>query len=134
MHEDLEVWLDATVYEIFILPTASYNEVITTCNLSLRDSYLDELDSSGSHNIDDVWFHLQSTSNYFQLANTNGSHLENNELHVFRIKLLSVSHDSIPLNDYRMKLEVTIGDIHLTSSDIIIHVVEPLPALPIPGT
>jgi len=135
--EDVEVWLDATVYEIFINPTTSLNEMIAKFNLTLRE---DDIDSSGSqmnpsdsHNINAILFHLQS-SNYFYLANQNSSTSSFQDDHEhYVVELLSASDGPIPLNDYRMKLEVTIGNMSLTSSDVIIHVVDPLPILPLPG-
>lgn len=48
-------------------------------------------------------------------------------------ELISAVDGGIPLNDYSMKIEVTAGDTSLLSSDIIVHVVEPLPVLPRPG-
>ena len=49
------------------------------------------------------------------------------------VELLAANNGNIPLNDYKMTLEVKDGNFVLLSSDIIIHVVEPLPSLPVSG-
>ena len=120
------------MYEIFIKPTTSLNEVIAKFNLTVRKDF--EMDSSGSHDIDvdDIMLDLQS-SDYFSLTNQKGSDSDFHGHNVVEVQLLSTKAGTISLNDYKMKLEVTIGDNPLTSSDIIIHVVDPLPTLPVPG-
>jgi len=135
--EDVEVWLDATVYEIFINPTTSLNEVIAKFNLTLRKNDIDssgsQMNSSDSHNVNAILFHLQSSNNFY-LANQNSSTSSFQDDHEhYVVELLSANDGLLPLNDYRMKLEVTVGNMSLTSSDVIIHVVDPLPTLPVPG-
>ena len=49
------------------------------------------------------------------------------------IELLSAGNGHIPLNDYKMRLEVKDENSVLLSSDIIIHVVESLSPLPASG-
>ena len=129
---DQEVWLDATVYEIFIKPTTTLNEVIAKFNLTVRENYLYEIDSIGSHDIDDIMVHPKS-SDYFSLTKQNSSNSDFHGHDVIEVQLLSTKAGTISLNDYKMTLEVTIDDNPLTSSDIIIHVVDPLPTLPVPG-
>ena len=132
-------WLDATVYEVFILPTVQFNQTILHLNLSLTNDFLYQVDYDDYH-VEDISFHLHSEYSYFYLANLNTSHTT--FMNYFGVllpdtvestELISAVDGRIPLNDYNMRLEVTAGDTTLLHSDIIIHVVEPLPVLPRPG-
>ena len=135
----VEAWLDATVYEVFILPTVQFNQTILHLNLSLTNDFLYQVDYYDYH-VEDISFHLQSKYSFFYLANQNTSHTT--FLNYFGVllpdtvestELISAVDDRIPLNDYNMRLEVTAGDRSLLHSDIVIHVVEPLPVLRRPG-
>ena len=135
----MEAWLDATTYEVFILPTVQFNQTILRFNLSLTNDFIYQVDYNDYH-VEDISFHLHSTYSFFYLANQNTSHTT--FLNYFGVllpdtvestELISAADGRIPLNDYEMRLQVTAGDTSLLSSDIIIHVVEPLPVLPIPG-
>ena len=135
----VEAWLDATVYEVFILPTVQFNQTILHLNLSLTNDFLYQVDYNDYH-VEDISFHLHSAYSFFYLANQNTSHTT--FLNYFGVllpdtvestELISAVDDRIPLNDYNMRLEVTAGDRSLLYSDIVIHVVEPLPVLPHPG-
>ncbi|XP_065909460.1 uncharacterized protein [Dysidea avara] len=99
------------------------------------------LDFSGYYDTDDISFDLQSSNPFFFLANKNSSnttilaqHGTNLPDKVESIQLLTAINNRIPLNDYEMTLEVTAGGIPLISSDIKVHVVEPLPNLSAPVT
>ena len=135
----VEAWLDATVYEVFVLPTVQFNQTILHLNVSLTNDFLYQVDYSDYH-VEDISFHLHSAYSFFYLANQNTSHTT--FMNYFGVilpdtvestELISAVDGGIPLNDYSMKLEVTAGDTSLLNSDIIVHVVEPLPVLPRPG-
>lgn len=135
VRDGIETWLDATVYEVFILPTLHLNQKILHLNLSLTDDFLYQVDYNDYH-VEDISFHLRSAYSFFYLANQNTSHTTFLNYYgvllpdtVESTELISAVDGHIPLNDYMMKLEVTAGDTSLLSGDIIIHVVNPLPVL-----
>ena len=133
-------WLDTNVYEALIPPSIQLNETIMTINLTMTQYFRYQVNCNTDCIISDISFHLKSTHPYFYLASENKTLLKfvNDEemfvpIMVESVKLLSANNGYIPLNDYRMSLEVISGDTSLLISDIIIHVVEPLPALPVSG-
>lgn len=131
----VEAWLDATVYEVFVLPAVHFNQTILHLNLSLTGDF----HSQANYNYDNITFHLHSVNLFFNLGNQNTSHttfLNYFDLLPSRAEstsLVSAVTGHLPLNDYKMRIEVTAGNSSVTTSDIIIHVVDPLPSLPVPG-
>ena len=134
-------WLDSSMYETLILSSIQLNEAIITFNLTMTQYFRYRVNCSSSDCIiDDVSFHLKSSFPYFYIANDKSiplNFLDNKNMFVpivtESVKLLSAVDGHIPLNDYKMQIEVTTGNTSLLSSDIVIHVVESLPALPVPG-
>ena len=133
-------WLDTDVYELLILPTVQLNETVMKFNLTMTQYFRYQINCNTDCIINDVSFHLMSSYPYFHLASDSPvslNFLDDQEMFVSvmveSIELTSAINGHIPLNDYKMSLEVIGGNTSLLSSDIIIHVVESLPALPIPG-
>ena len=90
--------------------------------------------------INEISLSLKSNHPYFYLASESPiplNFLDDQEMFVpiivKSVELLSTFNGYIPLNNYKMKLEVTDGAILVLSSDVIIHVVESVPTLPVPG-
>lgn len=111
-----------------------------TINLTMTQYFRYQVNCNTDCIINDISFYLKSAHPYFYLASKNKTPLKfvNDEemfipIMVESVKLLSANDGYIPLNDYRMSLEVISGDASLLISDIIIHVVEPLPTLPVSG-
>ena len=133
-------WLDAAVYEALISPSVQLNETIMKFNLTVTQYFRYQVNCNTDCIINDVSFHLKSPYPYFYLANKNPislNFLDDQEIFepimMESVELLSAINGHIPLNDYKMKIEVTDGNSSLLNSDVIIHVVEQLEALPVPG-
>ena len=133
-------WLDSSMYETLILSSIQLNEAIITFNLTMTQYFRYRVNCSSDCIIDDVSFHLKSSFPYFYIASDKSiplNFLDNKNMFApivtESVKLLSAVDGHIPLNDYKMQIEVTTRNTLLLSSDIVIHVVESLPALPVPG-
>ena len=133
-------WLDATVYEALISPSVQLNDTIMKFNLTVTQYFRYRINCYTNCIIDNVSFHLKSPYPYFYLGSINAislNFLDDQEMFepimMESVELLSAINGHIPLNDYKMRIEVTDGNSSLLSSRIIIHVVEPLPSLPVPG-
>ena len=133
-------WLDTDIYEILILSSVELNETIIKFNLTMTQYFRYLIYCSSDCIINNVSFHLQSSYPYFHLASENPfslNFLDNEKMFVpvmtESVELLSAINGYIPLNDYKMRIEVITGDTIVLNSDIIIHVVESLPSLPTPG-
>ena len=133
-------WLDATVYEAVISPSVQLNKTVMRFNLTVTQYFRYQVNCNTDCIINDVSFHLKSPYPYFHLANKNPislNFLDDQEtfepIMMESVELLSAINGHIPLNDYKMRIEVADENSSLLGSDIIIHVVEPLQALPVPG-
>ena len=133
-------WLDFDMYEAFIPSYIQLNETVMTFNLTMTQYFRYLVNCNSDCVISDVSFHLQSSFPYFYLASKNPislNFLNNQKMFVpimtESVDLLSAVDGHIPLNDYKMKIEVFAGDTSLLGSDIVIHVVDSLPSLPVPG-
>ena len=133
-------WLDATLYETLISPSVQLNDTIMKFNLTVTQYFRYKTNCNTDCIIDDVSFHLKSPYPYFHLTSKAPiilNFLDDQEtfetIMMESVELLSTINGHIPLNNYEMKIEVTDGNSSLLSSDIIIHVVEPLPSVPVPG-
>ena len=133
-------WLDTDVYEILIPSSVELNETIIKFNLTMTQYFRYLIYCSSDCIINNVSFHLQSSYPYFHLASENPfslNFLDSEKMFVpimtEAVELLSAINGYIPLNDYKMRIEVITGNTIVLNSDIIIHVVESLPSLPIPG-
>ena len=133
-------WLDTNVYEVLIPSSVPLNETIIKINLTMTQYFRYHINCNNSCVIKEVSFRLKSSYSYFYLSNENSiplNFLDDQEMFMpimmVSVELLSAVNGHILLNDYKMKLEVTDGNNVLLGSDIIIHVVEPLPNLPALG-
>lgn len=136
MPEEVDAWLDASVYEVFILPTVPLNQSVIGFNLML---VYDSENSSGYYDFNEISFDLHSSNSFFYLANQsaiNATILTQygiNQPDLVKSIQLFTAVDGIPINDYEMTLNVLVGETPLINSDIIVHVSEPLPSLSAPG-
>ena len=137
---EMRGWLDTNVYEVLISSSVKINESIITINLTATQYFRYRINCNTNCIINDISFHLESPYHYFYLASERSiplSFLDDQEMFMptmmGSVELLSANNGDIPLNDYKMTLEVKDGTVVLLSSDIIIHVVEPLPSLPVSG-
>ena len=133
-------WLDTNVYEVLIPSSMKLNETIIKINLTATQYFRYRMNCNSDCIINDVSFHLKSSYSYFYLSTESLiplNFLDDQEmfmpLMMESVELLSAVDGHIPLNDYKMILEVTDGNTVLLDSDIIIHVVESLVTLPVPG-
>ena len=133
-------WLDTNVYEVVIPSSMQLNETIIMINLTATQYFRYRINCSTNCIINDISFQLNSSYPYFYLASKRPiplSFLDDQEMFMptmmGSVELLSAGNGDIPLNDYKMTLEVKDGNVLLLSSDIVIHVVEPLPSLPVSG-
>ena len=137
---EMRGWLDSSMYEILIPSSVQLNEALMMFNLTMTQYFRYRVNCSSDCIISDVSFHLKSSYHYFYIASEALiplNFLDNKNMFVpivtESVELLSAINGHIPLNDYEMKIEVITGNTSLLSSDIVIHVVESLPALPVPG-
>ena len=133
-------WLDTNVYEVLIPSSIKLNETIIKINLTVTQYFRYHINCNTDCIVNDILFHLKSSYSYFYLTSENLiplNFLGDQEMFMpfmmESVELLSAVNGHIPLNDYKMKLEVTDGNTVLLHSDIIIHVVESLPTLPASG-
>ena len=133
-------WLDTNVYEVWIPSSMKLNETIIKINLTVTQYFRYRKDCNPDCIINDVSFHLKSSYSYFYLSTENLiplNYLDDQEMFMpfmmESVELLSAVNGHIPLNDYKMMLEVTDRNTVLLDSDIIIHVVESLATLPVSG-
>ena len=133
-------WLDSSRYETLISSSVQLNETIMIFNLTMTQYFRYRVNCSSDCIINDVSFHLKSSVPYFYIASEKSiplNFLDNENMFVpivtESVELLTAVDGHIPLNDYGMQIEVTTGNASLLSSDVVIHVVESLPSLPVPG-
>lgn len=122
-------WLDSTLYEVFVTPQTDIAQIIT--NFSLITTH--GICSSVS---DGVHFNLAQSFNLMlvDFSSTLDNFTDENDLNM-KCKMYGViSNSSIPLGDHVIEVQVVQQDKVLTNSDIVIHVVDPIPtSLPTPG-
>ena len=133
-------WLDSDMYEVLIPSSVQLNETVVKFNLMMTQYFRYLVNCNRDCIINDVSFHLQSSYPYFYLDSEKPiplNFLDNAKMFVpimtESVDLLSAVNGHIPLNDYKMRIEVAAGETSLLRSDIIIHVIESLPSLPAPG-
>ena len=133
-------WLDTNVYEVLVPSSVLLSETIIKINLTMTQYFRYQINCNNNCIIKNISFHLKSSNSYFHLSNENSiplNFLDDQEMFMpimmVSVELLSAVNGHILLSDYKMKLEVTSGNDVLLDSDIIIHVVEPLPTLPALG-
>lgn len=131
------VWLDSSLYEVFVYRELDQNEIL---NISLIVTYefWNNISNSGEDSLDNITFRFTSSLNYTNfvlnfLPSAFKSFRNENTPEV--IKKISInSLQDLMLGDYNLKIQVYWQDNTLTESDVIIHVVDPLPeVLPVPG-
>ena len=151
--EEYDHWLDATLYEVLIPPhsnirTPILNITFTLIRLLQSDDEDEILSGSGSGfnltlgsgSITETTFNLETDYSYFKFENGDTSHIALNDKGnaaslTETYTIVIATSNPIPLGDYEMQISVTRKDNVLQTSDLVIHVVEPLPStLPAPGT
>ena len=125
------------MYEVFISHQMEPYETIVNISLIITDEYWNEL-SNKSNFPSNLNVHLTSSS-YFMLNNISPTFdsfkRDNYSPKIFKAyEMICNLFESIPLGDYEMEVQVIWQDNMLTSSDVIVHVVDPVPTLlPVPG-
>ena len=127
-----DIWFDSSFYEVFVYRKLNQDGLK---NISLIVTYAFWNNASNSDEDNNITFRL--TSSHFALNtlynNFEGFQNENTPEIVKIISIISLSQD-LMLGDYTMKIQAIWQNKTLAESDVIIHVVDPLPAaLPIPG-
>ena len=137
---EMRGWLDTNVYEVLIPSSMQLNETIIMINLTATQYFRYRINCTANCVIKDISFHLKPFYPYFYLASERSiplNFLGDQEMFMpimmGSVELLSAGNGHIPLNDYKMRLEVKDENIVLLGSDIVIHVVESLSTLPPSG-
>ena len=135
-----DVWLDSSLYEVFVYRKLDQNEILKNISLIVTYGFWDNASNSGEDILNNITFRLTSSLNYTQFTlNSLSSTFEGfqNEYipEIFsRSSIVSSSLQDLTLGDYHMKIQAIFHNRKLAESDVIIHVVDPLPtSLPVPG-
>ena len=124
------------MYEVFISHQMEPYETIVNISLIITYEYWNEL-SNKSNFPSNLNVHLTSSS-YFMLNDISPTFDSLNGDYSPKMlktyEMIYTLSESIPLGDYEMEVQVIWQDNMLTSSDVIVHVVDPVPTLlPVPG-
>ena len=132
-----DIWFDSSLYEVFVYRKLNRDETLKNISLVAAYAFRHNTSNSDEDFLNNITFRL--TSSHFtlnSLYSTFKSFQNENTVTpeiVKGISIISLSQD-LMLGDYNMKVQAVWQDKILTESDVIIHVVDPLPAtLPTPG-
>ena len=130
-------WLDSSLYEVFAAHQMEPNKTISNISFIITYEYWNGI-SNRTDFLTNVKFNLISSSSYFILNDISitldSFNDESNPEICKKYEMIHNSSGSIPLGDYDMEVQVVWKDNVLTNSDVIVHVVDPVPtSLPIPG-
>ena len=135
-----DVWLDSLLYEVFVYCKLEHNEILKNISLIVTYGFWDDASNSGKDISNNIAFRLTSSLNYTQFtlnslpSTFEGFQNENIPQMFSRRSIVSSSQQDLTLGDYNMKIQAIFQNQKLTESDVIIHVVNPLPTtLPIPS-
>ena len=129
-----DIWFDSSLYEVFVYRKLN-QDGFKNISLIVTYSFWNNASNSDEDFLNNITF--RHTSSHFDLnslySTFEGFQNENTPEIVKRISIISLSQD-LTLGDYNMKIQAIWQNKKLAESDVIIHVVDPLPtALPIPG-
>jgi len=124
--------MDSTLYELFIPSnvTGEFKEL----SFILTETF--QRGNNGNDYADDITFHLEPSNHpFFYFDNGNSTHVAFENFYNFflpdiieRCSLSTSTSDPIPLDDYELRVAVSIEGEELLRRDIIIHVVDQLPS------
>ena len=132
------MWFDSSFYEVFVYRQLHQNETLKDISLIVTYDFWNNASNSDEEFPNNVMFRLTSSRNYTNFTVTSSSITfrgfnENTTDIVRNVSVISLSQN-LMLGDYNMKIQAIWQDMEIAESDIIIHVVDPLPkTLPVPG-
>ena len=132
--------MDSSLYEVFVYRKLDQNEILKNISLIVTYGFWDNASNSGEDISNNITFRLTSSLNYPQftlnsLSSTFEGFQNENIPEIFsRSLIISSSLQDLTLGDYNMKIQAIFQNRKLAESDVIIHIVDPLPTpLPVPG-
>ena len=131
-----DVWFDSSLYEVFVYRKLHQNEILKNVPLIVAHGFWENASNIDEGFPNNVTFRLTSPINFTVSslsATFNGFKNRSIPVIVRNVSVISLSQN-LMLGDYNMKIQAIWQDMEIAESDIIIHVVDPLPrALPVPG-
>ena len=130
-----DVWLDSSLYEIFIYRKLNQNKILKNISLIVTFSFWNNVSNSSEDFCNNITFNLSSSAHFTLDFDTfERFQNENTPQIVRRSSIISSLALDLMLGDYNMKIQAVWQDMKLAESEVIIHVVDPVPApLPPPG-
>ena len=135
-----DIWLDSSLYEVFIYRQLEWNEILTNITLIAEFEFWNSANIGGDVSPEDITFRLTSSLNRtnFTINNLPNSFkgFQNRSVPEILKKglIISSSSQNLILGDYDMKIQVIWQNMKLVESIVVVHVVDPLPTiLPFPG-
>ena len=130
-----DIWFDSSLYEVFVYHKLNRNVTLKNMSLIATYAFWKNESNSGEDFLNNITFKL--TSSHFDLITLYSTFesFQNESIPeiVKEVSIISLSQD-LMLGDYSMKIQAIWQNKTLAKSDVIIHVVDPLPAtLPTPG-
>ena len=136
---DNRIWFDSSSYEVFVYRHLHQTETLKIISLIATHDFWSNASNTDEEFPNNVMFRLTSSRNHTNFTVTSSSttfrgfNNENTPDIVRNVSVISLSQN-LMLGDYNMKIQAIWQDMEIAESDIIIHVVDPLPrALPVPG-
>ena len=130
-----DIWLDSSLYEIFIYRKLNQSKILKNISLIVTFSFWNNVSNSSEDFSNNITFILSSSAN-FTLDFDTFERFQNESTPqvVRRSSIISSSALNLMLGDHSMKIQAVWQNMKLAESEVIIHVVDPLPApLPSPG-
>ena len=129
-----DIWFDSSLYEVFVYRKLDQNEMLKNISLIATYAFRNNAPNSDEDFLNNITFRLNSS--HFDLTTLYSSFegFQNESTSPEIVKRVSIIALSLMLGDYNMKIQAIWQNKTLAESDVIIHVVDPLPAtLPVPG-
>ena len=136
MSSNEDIWFDSSLYEVFVYHQLHQNEVLKNISLIATYQFWNNASNIDEDFPNNILFKLTSSANFTitSLSTTfRGFKNENSSDIVRNVSIISLS-ENLMLGDYIMNIQAIWQDVEIAESDVIIHVIDPLPrALPVPG-
>ena len=132
-----DIWFDSSLYEVFVYRKLNRDETLKNISLIATYAFWNNTSNSDEDFLNNITFRLNSSQFVLNSLYISFEGFQN-EITPEIVKGVSITSNSLSqdlvLGDYNMKVQAIWQDKILTESDVIIHVVDPLPAtLPTPG-
>ena len=131
-----DIWFDSSLYEVFVYRKLHQNEILKNVSLMVTHGFWENSSKIDEDFPNNVTFRLTSPINFtVSYLSTTFNGFKNRSIPeiVRNVSVISLSQN-LMLGDYNMKIQAIRKDMEIAESDIIIHVVDPLPrAFPVPG-